>query len=243
MFKSVFKNKEIEFLCAKEDYGIIPTPFPSSKIIPDWFKALPSHTGDTKSFDSATIKRCSPFLDTMLAGYIIPLAADVHFKTDGNATGIHYEWRFHKPMVENHLPEQVSSPKCPNTFVGAKPPMKFMNYWFIKTPPDYSLLFVQPLNRPESRFTLFSGIVDHPYYELEYVNFPFVFNTPNFDDIIPAGTPLMQVIPFKKNHMLNSYRSRPVNEKEEASTNILRNIREKVHRSLYRDKMHKRINE
>ena len=41
MFRSAFKNDEIEFLCAEEDYGIIPTPYPSRKNIPDWFKALP----------------------------------------------------------------------------------------------------------------------------------------------------------------------------------------------------------
>lgn len=241
MFKSVFKNNEIEFLCADEDYGIIPQPYPSSKHIPDWFKALPSRIEGPSDFDNATIKRCSPFLDTMTIGYIIPLAADIYITTNEDSSHVSYEWKFPKNMIENHNPDQVSSPKSPNTWVGNKPPMKFLNWWMIKTPPDYSLLFVPPLNRPDPRFTCFSGIVDYPYYELEYVNFPFIFNQPNFTGTLEAGTPLVQVIPFKKDQLLTKHRSRPFSEIEEKNTSTLRKIRDTVHRSLYRDKMHKKM--
>jgi len=70
MFKSVFKDDVIEFLCAEEDYGIIPTPYPAKKNIPDWYKALPPKIGN-KGLKSSTLKRCMPFLDAMMVGYII----------------------------------------------------------------------------------------------------------------------------------------------------------------------------
>jgi hypothetical protein len=41
-------------------------------------------------------------------------------------------------------------------------------------------------------------MVDTDKYPKE-VNFPAVWHTPNFDDIIPAGTPLVTAIPFKRN--------------------------------------------
>jgi len=57
-------------------------------------------------------------------------------------------------------------------------------------------LFVQPLHR-ESLFTILPGIVDTDTYNAT-VNFPFVLNDANFEGLIPAGTPLAQVIPIKR---------------------------------------------
>lgn len=239
MLRSVFRTKEIEFLCAEEDYGLIPAPYPAKKEIPDWFKALPPKLGGG-GFNTSTVKRCSPFLDALCAGYIIPLAADVEFVTNDDASGVSFQWKFHKAMVETHNPDQVSSSKCPHPAV-PKPPMKFLNYWMIKVPPEYSLLFVPPLNRPESRFTVFSGIVDAPYPEREYINFPFTFDKAGFSGLIPAGTPLAQVIPIRKDALLPKYRSRVFTAKEVVETQRLRNQRDKVHESLYRDNMHKKI--
>jgi hypothetical protein len=143
-------------------------------------------------------------------------------------------------MIENHIKEQVTSEKSPNP-LDPKPPIKFMNYWMFKTPPGYSLLFLPPLNRPDPRFTCFSGTVDYPYYEQEYVNFPFTFNQPNFAGIIPAGTPLVQVIPIKKDDLLPKHRSRSFTENETKSTHLMRTIRDFVHESLYKDKLHKKL--
>lgn len=239
MFKSVFKNNEIEFLCAEEDYGVIPAPYPAKKNIPDWFKALPMKLGN-KGIQTSTVKRCSPFLDALSVGYIIPLAADVEFTVNEDASGLSYNSRFYKPIIENHNPDQISSAKSPNP-LSPRPPIKFLNYWMIKTPPEYSLLFVPPLNRVETRFTCFSGIVDHPYYELEYVNFPFVFMQPNFEGIIEAGTPLMQVIPIRKDSLLPKHKVRQFDQKDIEKTSLLRKIRDTVHESLYRNKMHRKI--
>lgn len=239
MLQSIFKSKEIEFLCAEEDYGLIPAPYPAKKEIPDWFKALPTKLGNG-GFNTSTVKRCNPFLDALCVGYIIPLAADVEFMTNDDASGVSFQWKFHKTMVETHGPDQISSDKCPHPSV-PKPPMKFLNYWMIKVPPEYSLLFVPPLNRTEKRFTIFSGIVDAPYPEREYVNFPFTFEQSGFSGIIPAGTPLAQVIPIRKDALLPKYRSRVFTANDIVETQKMRNRRDKVHESLYRDNLHKKI--
>jgi hypothetical protein len=239
MYKSIFKNDEIEFLCAEEDYGAIPAPYPSKKNIPDWFKALPPKL-ENKGFQTSTVKRCAPFLDALSVGYIIPLAADIHFVVNSDLSGLDYKWTFYKPMIENHNMSQITTDKCPSPLL-PRPPMKFMNYWMIKTPPDYSLLFTPPLNRIEPRFSCMSGIVDYPYYQYEYVNFPFVFNKPNFTGIIEAGTPLVQVIPIRKDSLLKNYKDRPFNEDDKKNTSWIRKMVNHVHESVYRNKIHRKL--
>jgi hypothetical protein len=228
--KSLFKTRTIEFLCEDIDYGVIPEPIPARKYIPDWYKALPMKLDN--GLTASTVKRCNPFLDSMGLGWIIPLAADVEFKSNEDCSGIDYKWNFYKPMVENHGMDQVTTEKKPNPSF-PKPPMKFLNYWLIKCPKDYSLLFVPPLNRPDPRFTCFSGLVDSDKY-FECVNFPFVFNIPNFHGVIEAGTPLVQVIPIKRSTIIKPSESRAMTLKEVGELNLTRR-RVKSHQSLYRD--------
>jgi hypothetical protein len=71
-----------------------------------------------------------------------------------------------------------------------------MNPWSIRTPDGYSALFVQPFHR-ESIFAILPGIVDTDTY-FAPVNFPFVLNDVAFEGLIPKGTPIAQVIPFKR---------------------------------------------
>jgi hypothetical protein len=49
----------------------------------------------------------------------------------------------------------------------------------------------------ESVFTILPGVVDTDTYTAT-VNFPMVINDPNFEGLIPKGTPIAQVIPFKR---------------------------------------------
>lgn len=231
--KSVIKTPEIEFLCYEEDFGVIPKPYPSRKFMPNWYKELPQRAESSKSLlESPTLKRCPPFLDAMCVGWIIPLAGDVEIRTDSDASNVHYKWNFYRPLVEKHFPEQITTEKVPNPS-HPKPPLKWMNYWIVKVPPGYSVLFVPPLNRIETRFTCLSGLVDCDGY-FEFVNFPFFFNSPNFAGIIDAGTPLMQVIPFKRDSFLKNGKIRNMDNKE---NKILENTRKiyKSHNSMYRD--------
>lgn len=230
---SAIKTQEIEFLCDKEDVGVIPEPYQAKKLMPNWFKALPPKLGKG-GLESSTIKRCNPFLDAMSVGWIIPLAADVQFTTNEDASGVNYKWSFYKPMIENHSKEQISTDKAPNPLT-PKPPMKFMNYWIIRAPKDYSLLFVPPLNRPDPRFQCLSGMVDCDGY-FEYVNFPFTFNQPDFHGIIEAGTPLVQVIPIKRSTLdiKTTIAEMDLADKEELE---LTRRKRASHESLYRDKI------
>jgi hypothetical protein len=237
MFKSVLKTNEIEFLCAEEDYGVMPEPYPARKFIPEWFKALPPKIGKLDKLENSTIKRCPPFLDAMSVGWIIPLAADVEFTTNDNASHVTYKSNFYRVMIDNHSESQISTPEAPNPN-NPKPPMKFRNYWIIKAPKDYSILFLPPLNRPDPRFTCISGLVDCDQH-FTYVNFPFFFNIPNYTGIIRAGTPLVQAIPIKRTNLIKKFKARIMTKKEKEEHDRYGRKRQS-HESYYRDNIWER---
>jgi hypothetical protein len=66
----------------------------------------------------------------------------------------------------------------------------------MKTPKGYSTFFVHPVNRLDLPFHSFSGLVDTDKFPVE-VNFPFLIKK-DFVGIIPAGTPIAQAIPVKR---------------------------------------------
>jgi len=172
----------------------IEQPQPASKVIPNWYKNMDSYIGGEKKPDgyggtTATIKRCIPVFDAITAGYIITSPADVYVSIKDEQQ--FFEWSA-LGLINFHPIEQA--PEHPNRKPHAYP--KWMNHWAIKTPKGYSTLFVQPFHR-ESIFTILPGIVDTDTFTA-LINFPMVINDPNFEGIIPKGTPIAQVIPFKR---------------------------------------------
>jgi len=181
-------------------------PEPAFKNIPDWYKNMESYMGGEKKptgqgGTSGTIKRCMPVFDVINAGYLIKTPADVFisqkdtFDEEGNFTGRTpwYEWA-NFDLIQFHPVEQA--PNHPNRNGHKESYPKWINPWAIKTPPGYSVLFVQPFHR-ESDFTILPGVVDTDTYSAP-VNFPFVLNDINFEGLIPAGTAVAQVIPFQR---------------------------------------------
>jgi hypothetical protein len=174
----------------------IEQPQPASKVIPNWYKNMDSYIGGEKKPDgyggtTATIKRCMPIFDSISAGYIIVSPADIHVSLQHGEQ--YFQWSA-LSLIEFH--PLVQAPEYPNRKPHAYP--KWMNPWAIKTPKGYSTLFVQPFHR-ESIFTILPGIVDTDTYTAP-INFPMIINDSNFEGIIPQGTPIAQVIPFKRDN-------------------------------------------
>jgi hypothetical protein len=169
-------------------------PKPALKVIPEWYKNTVSYMNNEKKptgdgTTGPTIKRCIPVFDALTAGYIIKTPADVYVSVkDG---GQWFEWSDFG-LITFHPIEQAPEHPAKNGF----PYPKWMNPWAISTPKGYSTLFVQPFHR-ESVFTILPGIVDTDTYTAP-VNFPFTINDLAFEGLIPKGTPIAQVIPFKR---------------------------------------------
>lgn len=186
------------------------TPQPADKFVPDWYKTMESYMGGEKSTKGdgnslGTIKRCMPVFDAITNGYIITTYTDLRITQkpvyDPDTTELTdktvpwYEWPSFDALGFHVIEQAPNHPGRKDLHKEATYP-KFISPWSIKTPPGYSVLFVQPFHR-ESPFTILPGVVDTDTYTAP-VNFPFALNDWKFEGMIPAGTPMAQVIPFKR---------------------------------------------
>jgi len=196
------KKKTIEFIPATADIeGVFDPPAPAASFLPEWYKQQPGYTDGKRSIGNDgnynhTVKHCMPALDAMTAGYIIPLPQDIEVVSnpDGSPT---VQWPSDTfKQISTHSPDQVSSLPL-DTEMWDPIAWKFHNPWIIKTPHGYSCLFVQPMWHEELPFRCFSGVVDTDTYHVQPVNFPLVFRR-GFRGSIDMGTPMIQVIPFRR---------------------------------------------
>jgi len=196
------------------------SPKPATASVPDWYKDLPSYMGGEKKptgegSTTGTIKRCMPVFDAIVGGYVLYTNVDVWVsQRDGKPW---FEWPSFGP-IQFHPVEQA--PNHPNRNGHRESYPKWINPWAIQTPPGYSVLFVQPMHR-ESVFTILPGVVDTDQYNAP-VNFPFVLNNVNYEGLIPAGTPMAQVIPFKRESWEMSLGTQEDFEKQNKTTIRLR---------------------
>jgi hypothetical protein len=172
-------------------------PKPAVNNLPQWYKDTSSyHTKEEKKEFSNngenphSIKKCMPIFDAMTAGYILYTQVDVEVKQENGKP--YFIWSS-QDAIGFHVVEQA--PLHPNQ--NGAPYPKWNHPYAIKTPPGYSTLFVPPLHNPNGIFTVFPGIVDTDKYTA-IVNLPFVLNDVNWTGLIEAGTPMVQIIPFKR---------------------------------------------
>lgn len=191
------KTKEIELN--------VPAPKSAKSYIPDWYKKIPKFENNTFAVNvhedgnvqaNTTVKSCMPFLDTFTTGYIQQTWCDIlieYREEDGYVT---YKYA-HKPEVMG-IRKKISAMDLiknqefyPIEFVWHQP-------WIPRAPKGYSFLYTHPLNRTDLPFYSLSGIIDNDVYTNETAgNHPF-FIKKGFTGLIPAGTPMFQIIPIKR---------------------------------------------
>lgn len=174
----------------------VDVPKPASKTTPEWYR---SQGGSLGEFGS-TIKRCMPIFDIMTAGYILSLPCDI-FVDATNPDQLVYMTppdildNFKEDLFYEHLPQQLSEyPKNPKAY--HKQVLRINPFYAVGTKKGYSCMLVQPFHRDPTPLQLFPALVDtdkfisHGFYSF-YVE-------AGFRGIIKQGTPLVQVIPFKR---------------------------------------------
>jgi hypothetical protein len=193
----VKKNKEIEFIAVNQlSLDVFDKPQKTSSLLPEWYKKTNKYTEAKFSLadngnPNHTIKACMPIFDMMTAGYTITLPADVYFEEGGNI-----KWSTDMlTAIESHPKSQFSELDAPDGYK-KDVAFKFIQPWIIKTPPGYSTMFIHPTYRPDLPFYTLPAIVDTDKHPI-MVNFPF-FIKEGFTGLIPYGTPIVQVIPFKR---------------------------------------------
>jgi Family of unknown function (DUF6065) len=218
--QSTPEQTTLRFVCRAEDHGVIAPPVPAKAYLPDWFRRLPAvdETVEGTNNTGLTVKRCMPFLDAMATGWLIPLAATVRLEISEAGTQVDAGWDFDRTMVSNHGMHQVKG----NPWTG-RPPCKFHNFWTITTPPGWSCLFINPMNRPNGIFEVVAGVVDTDTYRSP-IHFPFFATGPDGLHVIEKGSPIVQVIPFRRDasEVATEIRAETAEERDK-SARILRN--------------------
>ena len=208
----MFRKKEKPYIRFRhrKDHELIPRPMRASKSLPDWFKSLARRPEGAEPHEPQTVKRCVPVLDAASNGYYIPAWCDFAVsvrnieseetkETDlairiNPASNLNL---FGEETVSGHAWKQVGN-DCPiQNYELGKVLLKFLNPWVIETQQGWSCLFKSPPHH-YSNIRIMEGVVDTDRYHRQ-VNFPFFWDgNKEGEFLIEAGTPLIHVIPFKR---------------------------------------------
>lgn len=175
-----------------------PTIASSKSFVPSWYKDQPRFPDNLKEIKKLphplTFKMCSAFGDSFISGYTIPLPVDIAVEKTENGPIISWSSQA-DPSGFLSVRDKALSENLPT-------PTGFYDVHFVwltkhclKIPKGYSVLITHPFNRYELPFLTLTGIVDGEY-TMPKGNVP-VFFKEGFEGIIPAGTPIMQILPFK----------------------------------------------
>lgn len=180
-------------------------PVPALAAMPEWYKK--SGTGHDDFYpvphkSNGTVKKCVPFLDALTTGYTILAAADIFIKGfpdggSGYTASSALDECLPNGLIGTHGAAQMGKFKYMD---GNHIVLKYQNPFMIETPKGFSCLFTPVLNSFELQskgLHFLSGIVDSDVYNVP-IAFPFLFTNFEKEVIIEKGTPLVQVIPFKK---------------------------------------------
>ncbi|MBP0618107.1 hypothetical protein [Jiella mangrovi] len=185
---------KLQFRCLPGWKGKIPEPKAAAGSLPQWLKTMPrSAVSELIGAEVRTVKQCPPFVDAMGAGILFPLIADLHVK-DGlfewdSGLPAHPVARLTRSPVGVHLPEQLSG------FPGADPDrfaVKFTNPWAFDMVAGWSMLFSHPHNLLDLPFRTLTGLVDD--FPAGFIHFPALWTDPDFEGVVPAGTPVAQAV-------------------------------------------------
>lgn len=193
----------IEFIASStETENFVKSPQKSILSIPKWFTSQRSEYAKSPQFDergkaqfvNGGIRACMPFFDSLTHGYIQETWCDIYIEKDKTSGQLKYYY--------SSSPEIMASRAVLSTthHDGEYYPNEFTWHieWINKTPKGYSVLITHPLNRLDLPFTTMSAIIDSDlYHHSPSGNLPFLIKN-NFEGLIPAGTPMYQVIPIKR---------------------------------------------
>jgi hypothetical protein len=190
--------KKITFTLPFGDEGILKEhyPIPAEKHIPKWYKNIVSYYDKKNGFqkrETETVKRCMPVFDAFTAGYLLILHTDLTISYDED-NNVNFNWaQDTQDAITFHPGFQLVGYKGLDMSQGAP---KLRNPWSIKTPKGYSCFFMPPVHHEKIGIRILEGYVDTDTY-IAPVQFPFLVDE-GFEGDIPAGTPIAQVIPFKR---------------------------------------------
>jgi hypothetical protein len=189
---------KIIFTDIHHEENVLPKPRPATEYIPQWYKDAKSYLGEggkkVPSFDGtphSTVKRCMPLWDMMTAGYILETPYDIYVRQ--TPEGPYFQWGEMQAIAFQSMDQFQNHPYSRDIDYA----VRIIIPWSIKTPKGWSIMVMEPQHHEPGPIICASGIVDTDDYSLPF-NMFLKLRDPNFEGMIPAGTPFLQVVPFKR---------------------------------------------
>jgi len=209
-------TKTIEFLLKETlDKRVYTLPEPANQHVPEWYTEMPEF------FDGETNPRFSPMNftqknsmrleDTFNIGYcaVTPYEIEVYSQVNAlppemrdnptisvsDSPGLSFAYPGYPIMRAFDKASHYGIP-TPN---GCHGDAWSWDVWFqIKTPPGYSVLLTNPLNGNTLPWFTSSMVLDSDTPGGHAVPLPFWLRKDCKLEIVPKGTPIFQIIPFKR---------------------------------------------
>jgi hypothetical protein len=232
--KFKIKKQKIGFILQKymlHNKEIIENPVPARTLTPQWYKDIPYYEGNNQYIhdigNGLTVKACVPFLDALNFGYFILTSEDIQVSQQFSEPRI--SWRQDpEPIKARKNHEYLQQPLgCSKTQFAWNLP------YGIKLPKGYSALLTHPLNRNDLPFITSSGVIDDGVDWGGNISF---WIKDNFEGIIPVGTPIVQIMPFKREGWQLEIRDDLINDAKLSGEKI------KKYRAGYKKYIHKKKN-
>jgi len=217
--------KNITFIPSSQEVEMyVSYPKPGKNYIPESYKNIKNDTLKNPIFDKTgkiiykSLKTCIPFFDAYVNGYVQETWTDIYIdkKDDNNCE---YHWPTGPSIMSSR--EQMHRPISKNFY---QKEFIWFQPWKIKMPKGYSCLITHPLNRDDLPFFTLSGIIDSDsYFHASYGNLPFYLDK-TFSGIIPAGTPMFQIIPIKRENWITKIEKYNDTEQNKLSNDVLKHF-------------------
>ena len=182
--------------------NVFPEPEPASMNVPDWYKKQLSYHENDKTpkngSQTLTIKKCMAISDAMLSGYVLKAPCDIYIDTTNEEDPVYQmanNLTFSRPITGSHEEYQYNEMPIDKDFY-VKKLLRVNMIWLVKTMPGYSCMFLNPLLGDKSPLNAIPGVIDtDTFYPVGLFSF---LVKKNYKGTIKKGTPLLQVIPFKR---------------------------------------------
>jgi len=195
---STGSGEKVTFYYDLDHCGDNPIIESTSQLVPDWYKKIPLVFKSVDGGEMPSVKHCLPFIEALTIGYLL-LTPEEYIVTKEN--GVLRMSSASEVMGERQA-NDVGMMPAPHGYS----PVSFSwdNRLSLEIPEGYSCLFTQPLNRFDVPFITLSAVMDG-YYKMPTGKIAFYLRN-DFEGVIPAGTPFVQIIPFKREDYSLEYR-------------------------------------
>lgn len=222
-------------------------PVLAKSVSPEWWKKAKVGM-HVKGDIVQTIRSCPAMDDWLKSGWYVLANRDIEvIMYDGQSVT-----KETLESGERHGP-RIVSPSHPSNqaldsfeYLGKNAPVKdafkMRNPWNVKTPPGYSCFYLDPFLFQNEYFATWQGIIDTDKFNTNQDNSQIIFYPKvNHSFIIKKGTPMCQIIPYKRDTWTATYQLRSTknwfnNESVHTMTDENRSITDLNRLTKYQDR-------